>query len=435
MIRHESDMLQRDCILAVDENPELSTFLRQRYPDCHVRRASTFLSAIEDLSRHNVRAIVAHVDSAYPQLDHAIAGLREAAGDRTRLLLCCSADTEPTARDATLAGSADDYILWPLAGAELDTALGFVNTNANIATQIASPSLEELGAVAETIAHLGDEPYALLTRLADLVRLALDCECATVVADGSAANSGGTVVEPILSESLRSGGRTIGQIAVGKRATPYTPHDIAKLRHYAQIVTDMLSAAQRSRSWRCEALTDCVSGLRNRRFVRSFLDDLLGRARTERFRVTVLLFDIDNFKSYNDLYGHKAGDEIIRQIGQLFQAHCREHDVVTRYGGDEFCVVFWDADLPRVAGSTHPSDALKVLARFQEALKTHRCASLSADITGSLTISGGLASFPWDASTTDELIERADQCLLKAKRSGKNQVFVFGDDVSEERLA
>jgi two-component system cell cycle response regulator len=133
-------------------------------------------------------------------------------------------------------------------------------------------------------------------------------------------------------------------------------------------------------------------------------------------------------------YGHTAGDEIIRQVGALFKAHCREHDVVTRYGGDEFCVVFWDADSPRVAGSTHPSDALKVLSRFQEALRGHRCTAIDADhgidadAGGSLTISGGLASFPWDASTTDDLIDRADQALLQAKRAGKNRVFVFGED-------
>lgn len=427
MIRHDTDILQRDSILAVDDSPTLSALLRQRYPDCQVRRASSLLSAIDDLSRHRVRAVVARVDGAYPQLADAVAGLREAAGRRSRLLLCCTADAEPAIRDATQSGEADDYLLWPLTGGELDQALGFSKQAAALPAR-AGAELAELAAVSAAIAHLDEEPYALLTRLADLVRLALGSQAATVVADGSAASSGGTVVNPVLTQPLKRGGKTIGQITLGERDSTYGAADVARLQRYGELITEVLTAADRQRRWRRESMTDVLSGLYNRRYAHAFLDDLLQRARVERFRVTVLLFDIDDFKAYNDTYGHAAGDEIIRQIGRLFQAHCREHDVVTRYGGDEFCVVFWDADRPRVAGSTHPSDAFSVLLRFQEALKTHCCTAGGKEIPGRLTISGGLASFPWDASTTPELIDKADRALLRAKQAGKNRVFVFGDD-------
>jgi diguanylate cyclase (GGDEF)-like protein len=433
MIRHETDILQRDCILAVDDSPALSALLRQRYPDCQVRRANSFLSAISDLSSHAVRAVVARVDGAYPQLPGAVAGLREAAGKRSKVLLCCTPDAEPAVRDAAKSGEADDYLVWPLAGTELDRLLGFVK-QAPAARPIKNgDALAELASVGQAVAHLDDEPYALLTRLADLVRLAMGCTCATVIADGSAASSGGTAADPVLSEPLKRDGKAIGQVTIGERSAPYSAGDIAKLRRYAALIADMLAAADRQRHWRRAAMIDDLSGLYNRRYVHAFVDDLLERARVERFRVTVLLFDIDDFKNYNDTYGHTAGDEIIRQIGGLFQAHCREHDVVTRYGGDEFCVVFWDADRPRVAGSTHPSDAISVLARFQEALKTHRCTAAGREISGRLTISGGLASFPWDASTTGELIDRADRALLRAKQAGKNRVFVFGDADAPDR--
>jgi len=427
VIRHDSDMLQRDCILAVDDGPTLSNFLRQRYPECQVRRADSFLSAIDDLGHLHVRAVVARVDGQYPQLAEAVAGLREAVGNRSKLLLCCAADAEPSVRDAAQTGHADDYLLWPLAGRELDRALGFVDPLSSPPPR-AGAGLDELAAVGDAIRHLGDDPYGLLTRLADMVRLAMGSTAASVVADGSAASSGGTVAEPVLSEPLKRGGKIIGQITLGERKESYTSADVERLRRYAELVTSLLLSAEEQRKWRRDAMTDAMSGLYNRRYVQKFLDDLLGRARVERFRVTVLLFDIDDFKTYNDTYGHVAGDEIIRQIGHLFKAHCREHDVVTRYGGDEFCVVFWDADRPRVAGSTHPADAFNVLARFQEALKTHRCSAIASDAQGRLTISGGLASFPWDASTTVELIDRADRALLRAKAAGKNRVFVFGED-------
>jgi diguanylate cyclase (GGDEF)-like protein len=432
VIRHEADILQRDCILAVDDSATLGAYLSHRYPDCQVRRASTLLSAIDELTRHSVRAVVARLDPEGPHLTDAVAGLREAAGARTKLLLCGPADAEPELSELATA-SADDYLLWPLSGRELDRALGF-HKEPDHSDSAASATLEELALLGTTLAHLDEEPFALLTRLADLIRLGLGAESSMIIADGSVAQSGPTGGSHVLTEPLRQGGRVAGQVAVGHREKPYGAGDAAKLRHYATIAGNLLATTQRMRGWRHDALTDPVSGLRNRRYARTFLTDLLERARSERFRVTVLLFDIDNFKSYNDTYGHTAGDEIIRQVGALFKAHCREHDVVTRYGGDEFCVVFWDADSPRVAGSTHPSDALKVLSRFQEALRGHRCTAIDADhgidadAGGSLTISGGLASFPWDASTTDDLIDRADQALLQAKRAGKNRVFVFGED-------
>ncbi len=428
MIRPHHDILQRDALLAVGPVGELGEFLSRRYPDCRVTRVASMLEAIDDLSRERVRAVIARVDEADPQLADAIAGLRDAAGERTKLLLCCPPEAEPEVRAAAADSAADDYLLWPLDGAELDAALGYVADDAE--SDAATPpmvALDELASLQEVLSALGEEPYALLHRLADMVRGAMGSAGVTLVVAGSAASSGETVANPVLSEPIVRDDQAVGQISVGPRAAAYRAGDVQKLAHYAGLIGQILATADEQRKWRREALTDSVSGLYNRRYVMRFLDDLLIRARTERFRVTVLLFDIDDFKAYNDTFGHGAGDEIIRQIGQLFRTHCREHDLVTRYGGDEFCVVFWDADQPRVAGSDHPTDALSVLGRFQSALKTYRCTSLAPDTQGQLTISGGLASFPWDAASAGELVEKADQALLKAKQAGKNRVFVFGD--------
>ena len=122
-----------------------------------------------------------------------------------------------------------------------------------------------------------------------------------------------------------------------------------------------------------------------------------------------------------------AGDEIIRVTGELFQRHCREQDIVTRYGGDEYAVVFWDPEGPRLAGSSHPGCAISVLERFTEALKTQRFPRLGPSGVGRLTISGGLATYPWDASTREDLVKRADEALLAAKRAGKNRIFLIGE--------
>ncbi len=428
MISSTPNILERDRLLLIESSDELAGFLNERYQNCTVVKTASLLEGIDKLAQSSARAVVVHVADNDPQLEAALRGLREAAGDHTKIVLCCSIELEPHVRAMVSAG-ADDYLLLPVNDAEFDSALGFVRQSeiAGEACKPATASMDELAALSDLLAQIGQDDFSSLTRLADLVRLAMQSESVTIVADGSTASSGGTVSEPVLVEQIKRGTRTIGQISIGPRRLPYRPADIEKLEHYGRLASHLLDAAANHRSWRKEALTDELSGLYNRRYALRLLKDLIDRARRERFRVTVLLFDIDNFKSYNDAYGHAAGDEIIRCIGKMFQSNCRDHDIVTRYGGDEFCVIFWDADRPRVAGSTHPADALSVLERFKKDLLGWQCESLVDHAPGSITISGGLASFPWDASTAEELIAQADEALLQAKESGKNRVLVFGE--------
>ncbi len=182
------------------------------------------------------------------------------------------------------------------------------------------------------------------------------------------------------------------------------------------------------------ATEDDLTGLKNRRYVRQFLRQILDHARRDHFHVTVLLFDIDNFKQYNDLYGHPVGDEVLRQVGQIMKRCCRAHDVVARVGGDEFAVVFWDmpsaaADTDaerRKALSEHPREPFFMAQRFCRQLSMAKPPSLGTAGKGILTISGGLASFPDDAKNENQLWEQADQVMLRAKQSGKNKILIVG---------
>jgi diguanylate cyclase (GGDEF)-like protein len=187
------------------------------------------------------------------------------------------------------------------------------------------------------------------------------------------------------------------------------------------------------------ATTDDLTGLKNRRYIWEFARQILDRARRTRGRVTILVFDIDNFKHYNDVYGHLTGDEILRQAAILMQRCCRSHDMVGRIGGDEFAVVFWD-DPHRAAGgprerrsaaAEHPAEAITVAKRFQQALGNADLHLLGPKGEGVLTISGGLASFPRDGSTVQQLFDRADRALLEAKRSGKNRIYLVGEPQSD----
>lgn len=173
------------------------------------------------------------------------------------------------------------------------------------------------------------------------------------------------------------------------------------------------------------AFHDQLTGVWNRWYFDRFLGAVLEQASAQRFTVTLLMFDIDDFKRYNDRYGHSAGDEILRETARLMTSVIRAHDVVARIGGDEFGVIFWDHDAPRRPASHHPTEVPQAAERFRQAVCTHKFPKLLDEAPGTLTISGGLASFPWDARTPAELLERADAMLLQSKQQGKN-VITFG---------
>ncbi len=188
-------------------------------------------------------------------------------------------------------------------------------------------------------------------------------------------------------------------------------------------------------------MEDELTGVKNRRFVREFLRQITTGASRESLQVTLLIFDIDNFKQYNDLYGHPVGDSILKQAAVLMQKCCRKQDVVGRVGGDEFAVVFWNLPADRTVAldaaskaerrrieSEHPTQVINICERFRRELKKTDLPALGAEGKGTLTISGGLATFPRDGSTVDELFTQADKALLDAKRSGKNRVYLIGDE-------
>ncbi|MBN2019307.1 MAG: GGDEF domain-containing protein [Sedimentisphaerales bacterium] len=182
------------------------------------------------------------------------------------------------------------------------------------------------------------------------------------------------------------------------------------------------------------ATEDDLTGVKNRRYIFEFARQIIERAKKENGRVTVLIFDIDDLKHYNDVYGHAAGDEVLKQAAILIRRCCRKHDVVGRIGGDEFAVIFWGEPRinPPVVGNErrsfaeHPKEAILIARRFRKELEKADLHLPGAKNSTVLTVSGGLASFDRDGSTAQELLASADQALLDAKRSGKNRVYLVG---------
>jgi diguanylate cyclase len=164
---------------------------------------------------------------------------------------------------------------------------------------------------------------------------------------------------------------------------------------------------------RAESLTDPLTGLGNRKYFDRMIDMTVQTALANRQPLSLLMFDIDHFKSFNDSYGHLTGDQVLRLVAMSLKHIVRAHDITARFGGEEFAVV-----LP----TTTLRQALTIADQIRRAVMAKELKKKSTGkILGRVTISVGVSMLrPGD--DTDALIERADACLYAAKRNGRNRV-------------
>jgi diguanylate cyclase (GGDEF)-like protein len=156
--------------------------------------------------------------------------------------------------------------------------------------------------------------------------------------------------------------------------------------------------------------TDALTQLGNRRALDDRLEGLFNAQSATGSDLTIVMFDVDNFKAYNDKHGHTAGDELLKFVGELLRGSLRSTDLGIRYGGDEFAVLLVDMD----------ARSGRALAERMVRLFNQRTAMLPADPP--VTMSAGVASLRTDAPTSGaQLLELADKVLYAAKRAGKNR--------------
>lgn len=179
----------------------------------------------------------------------------------------------------------------------------------------------------------------------------------------------------------------------------------------------LLKAARDKEIYKELAILDGLTEVYNRRYFDRILAQELNRARRYNHQLSLLMVDIDDFKRYNDTYGHPVGDRVLKQIAKKLLESSRNIDFVTRYGGEEFAIVLPETD---------KTGASVAATRFLSLITLIKIDDPKSIFSGKITVSIGLASYPEDALTKEELISKADSALYQAKHLGKNRVCLFG---------
>jgi diguanylate cyclase (GGDEF)-like protein len=364
--------------------------------------------ALESIAREGAEAVV--ISAPRDDLPGLCRAARQLGGSATRLLALCASAAEWQVR--SLGTLLDDYLIDPPTAEDIERALE---------PGAASPAGPIAGAPARS-GQLGDDLAELIeacqstgrlrSAAAKLVSRRLGVEVEWTQPDQAASRD---ALLTVLDD--------VPRFLVARRAmAALTDDQQALLDTLRGCLGPLMEAACRSESLHRLAITDHLTGAYNRRYFVHLTDEILRRASQSKLRVSLLLFDIDHFKRYNDTYGYAAGDEILRETALLIKKITRRHDIVARIGGDEFTVLFWDPE-PRQSGSQQPQTPFILADRFRQAVNRHEFRSLGPEARGVLSISGGLASFP-DGKTAKELLAQADKALKAAKQNGKNLILV-----------
>ncbi len=441
---------QERILLIGDMHRQMHPALQQAMPGAHITMASTYFDGIAELSSNAYTAVIASAEPIERRPEAAVKTLRQLAGGG-RLLLFGHPTLEPLSRKMLDFGC-DDYLVTPATPEELLQMFG--TPPLRLGPEPASDDAEPVLTTPPTrISMLSGLPLAdimldaMLQHPHDAPAAAVRRINAEIAPTMQLHFTHGAPPDPeegfmLLSHGVRVNNENHGALHL---VMPQDDQETLGRHFLAQLAHSMgkiVNLQDRHNALQKLAITDDLTGLYNGRYFRHFLSRIVDRARTMRFPVTLLLFDIDNFKKYNDQYGHGVGDDILRATASLMKRCVRDHDLVARISGDEFAVVFWEKDGPRQPRESHesreprvmtpsrpPQEPQQIFKRFQRLIATQDFPGLGPSGQGTLTISGGLAVFPYDAGDVPALIAAADRALMfGAKQAGKNSIFLVGAD-------
>ena len=450
-------------LLIGDKDQSVAGVLSRALPDVAIIHAASVFDGIHQLHASRFANVVLATEPIERRPEAAIRVLRQLVGPG-KLIAFGQPTLEPLNRKLVEMG-VDDYFVTPADETELRQVFASVSAPSSMASQ--SVALTDIGLdsgyvtgaasrIAATSAtgamsgFIGLAHAPLAELLADVLVQHPSGAIEAMTRRMNARLPAGQVlvwlpvggpVQAVVGKSVqlpvKTADRVYGQLRLeipDQADEGIARHMIAQL---AGIFAKISLVEERNVHLQRLATTDELTGLNNGRFFRHKLRRIIEVAKERRSPVTLLLFDIDNFKRYNDTYGHGVGDEILKQTATLMRRACRKHDVVARISGDEFAVVFWEKENrqlkdPQSAGRNRvPQTPLIIAQRFRQLLASSEFSVLGPQGRGALSISGGMAVYPFDGDTPDKLYDAADRALMfGAKRSGKNQIVLIGEDQS-----
>jgi diguanylate cyclase (GGDEF)-like protein len=229
---------------------------------------------------------------------------------------------------------------------------------------------------------------------------------------GRKIKNGALLAMPLLADGIKP----VGAIGLYRKAPDSFAKDeielLRKIAGQAALVIDRLTQYQHHREL---SMTDELTGIFNRRYFNQRFDREMLRAQRYERPLTVIMIDIDHFKTFNDAHGHLMGDQVLKGVADLLEHNLRKADILARFGGEEFVIILPEIDKDR---------GRKVAEKLRRAVERAEFPKEETQPLGRLTISLGLASFPEDSSRAPDLLERADRALYLAKTLGRNQVAV-----------
>ncbi len=232
-------------------------------------------------------------------------------------------------------------------------------------------------------------------------------------------NQIGEAVQSYVGVPLTINNRIIGVLSVQKReAYAYDDDHLRLLTAIAAQAALALENANLHNAARQQALRDSLTGAYNHAALLARIDQAMRQARQVGKPVSLIMLDIDLFKGYNDTYGHLAGDNVLRAVVRAITQNIKMSDSVGRWGGEEFGVL-----LPGATGEV----ALRVAARIRATLAAIQMPEQRGLRLPLPTASQGIASYPAGATTTPELVDRADAALYQAKEQGRDRIVSWDD--------
>lgn len=225
--------------------------------------------------------------------------------------------------------------------------------------------------------------------------------------------------EPELISPLWGKNSLYGFLILGKKLDPtatFNGEDLGYIYQFSELAAISIENAKLFEM----AIIDRMTSLYNHQYFKNRIYEEMERAKRYKKSLSLIFFDIDHFKSFNDTYGHLQGDIVLKEVAKIIKEAVRKIDIPSRYGGEEFAIILPETDL---------DNALIVAEKIRTRIERFEFPGQAEPLH--VTISGGIHQFPHDIKgfTPTDFIEYADQALYYSKRNGRNQITLWSEKV------